>query len=340
MAVEVLDAALDFLARAARGETRTSLRLGSGEPLLALPLLRRAEAQLAASRTAHGPRTDVFLTTNGTLLDDRTADWLASAGWNVKISLDGPRHIHDAWRVSPSGRGTFRRVAAAVVRVAKRMPDRLSVTAVLCRGADPEEVFEAVASMGVRRIELVPVAHRDPSVQPDAGDVACYGAFVRRYARRIERGERPPTLVRFAGRVARVMGHDNQRIPCAAGRSLLGVGPDGALYPCFRFVGLEAHRLGSLDAGLAAPAAASFRAGPGRPYEARDRCRSCWAAPLCGGPCFACAVTFGAESGRALDLQCAYALADARAAAEMVGRLRVRAPRRLLAFLPRGFAEP
>jgi uncharacterized protein len=338
MGNDVLDGALRLLAKAASRGSPTSLRLGSGEPLLAKPLLRRAREQLdgAASRT--GRRTDVFLTTNGTLLDNRTADWLCAAGWIVKVSLDGPEGVHDAWRVTGRGAGSFARAAAAIARLVARMPERVSATAVLCRGADPEAVFDAIALLGVRRIELVPVAHPEPSFRPDAEDVRRYAAFVRRHALRIARGERVPVLVRFAGRVARTMGFDNLRVPCGAGRTFVGAAPDGGLYPCFRFFGLPAHRLGSVTGGVDPAAAAAYRSGPGRPYQARQRCRACWAAPLCGGPCFAATATFGASSDAIVAVQCAYVLADAHAAVELVTRLRPRAPERLLAFLPHAAA--
>ena len=69
-----------------------ALLISGGEPLArpdALPLLA------AASRA--GLRCT--LSTNGTLIDDACADALAaSAVTYVGISLDGPPHVHDAWR--------------------------------------------------------------------------------------------------------------------------------------------------------------------------------------------------------------------------------------------------
>ena len=130
------------------------------------------------------------------------------------------------------------------------------------------------------------------------------------------------------------MGYDTHRVSCGAGRSFLGVGPDGALYPCFRFIGLESYRLGRLTTGLDRKAALSFQRGPGRSYEQRTQCRRCWAAPLCGGPCFACSEMFGPGNGRPLASHCAYTLADARAAVWLVKELRKHNPKRLLSFLP------
>jgi len=338
MEVATLEAAWRLLFPDGRPRPGASIRLGSGEPLLNLPLLRHL-ADLTARGEAAGAGPRVFLTTNGTLVDDEVAAWLATTGWHVKVSLDGPAEVHDAWRVTPAGGGTYRRAAAAARALAPRLRQRFSATAVLCRRADPAAVFWSIASLGVERIELVPVAHRDPATWPSAQDAALYRRFVWDYAHRLaeaDAGDGPlPTLVRFAAQVARVMGYDNHRVACGAGRTFLGVGPGGDLYPCFRFIGLEAHRLGHLAIGIDPSRAAAFHQGVGRPYDRRRPCDECWAAPLCGGPCFAVAATLGPGGGRPVDLHCAYVLADARAAVWLVDRLRRTNPGRLLAFLPK-----
>ena len=69
------------------------MRFGSGEPLLALPLLRRLAELLEQNANPASTRPEVFITTNGTLLDEEIADWLAKTGWHIKVSLDGPAAI-------------------------------------------------------------------------------------------------------------------------------------------------------------------------------------------------------------------------------------------------------
>lgn len=335
MTEATLESAWKLLFPDGRPRRGASIRLGSGEPLLAFPLLRK----LAALIDSHGGsaaegRPFVHLTTNGTLASPAIRDWLVASGWTVKISLDGPREIHDRWRVTRRGEGTWERVSAAVADLAARMPERFSATAVLCRGADPAEVFAGLAGLGVRRIEMVPAAHRDPAVLPGPADVQRYRRFVNGYARRLGEGENLPVLLRFEGRVRRALGFDLQRVPCAAGRSFAGVAPDGALYPCFRFVGVEEYRLGDLESGPAPEAAAGFRHGAGRPYQEREDCRTCPAGPLCGGPCFACAELLGPGEGAPLPRHCDYVRADARAALRLVRDLQRHDPERLLAFLP------
>jgi uncharacterized protein len=330
----MIDAALGLLAPAEMGGMR-SVRLGSGEPLLALPLMEYLVHRITESDE---PRTRPYITTNGTLLTREVRDWLIDSGWDVKISLDGPQAIHDRWRQLPGGLGTHDRIEEAAVDLARRLPvGRFSVTAVLCRGADPQQVFDGIAALGVRRIELVPVVHKDPAVLPSAGDVRAYEQFVVDHARRYLQATDPEELAdlpRLTSYVRKLMGYELFGASCGAGRNLVGVGPDGSLYPCFRFIGADGYKLGRLPHGVDPLASLAFQRGPGRTYHQRATCRHCWAAPLCGGPCFACAEMFGPGKGQPIDLHCAYELATARAAVWLVDQLRQHDPDRLLGFLP------
>ena len=239
--------------------------------------------------------------------------------------------------MKPNGKGTYSQVARSTAYLAKQIPERFSVTSVLCHKTDPHVVFDAIASLGVKRIELVPAVHHNDSIRPHFEDAERYRAFIRNYAQRYldaADDEIPATLVRFANIVARIMGYDTRRIPCSAGRSFFGVSPEGDLYPCFRFIGVEPYRTGNLVSGLRLEAIEAFAKGPGRSCEERFPCQECWAAPLCGGPCFACAEMFGPGDGQPIAVNCAYVLADARSAVWLVAQLRKRNPERLLSFLP------
>lgn len=311
-----------------------TIRLGSGEPLLALDLLQDLERRVKACETSAGATPEVFITSNGVLASSEVRDWLCESGWHVKFSLDGPADIHDRWRVRPDGRGTHEQVAAAAADLAERIPDRFSVTAVLCRGADPHAVFVGIEDLGVRRIELVPAVHEDVSVVPGEADVESYRRLLRWYVERLveEALEEMPVLVRFCNVVVRVMGYDVRPIHCGAGRGFVGIDARGDIYPCFRFFGVSDYRLGDVARGIDESTRRGFEEGPGRPYPDREACAACWAAPLCGGPCFACSELFG--NGEPLPYQCAYVLADSRAAVAYVSRLREECPERLLALLP------
>lgn len=338
MTQETMDEAWSFLFPDGIIKKNTSIHFGSGEPFLALPILKRLDQLIKLTeKESDDDSFKVFITSNGTLIDDEICDWLIHTGWNVKISLDGPRDIQDAWRVTKDGKGTYDIVSRVVSKLSKEMNDKLSVTSVLCRNTDPERVFESIASLGVKKIELVPVAHNNKELLPSQNDVNNYKKFIQSYANRCLNTniENMPTLVRFSNKVTRTMGYDTRYIPCGAGRSFVGIGSDGYIYPCFRFIGIEPYKIGNIHTGINEIKAKSFLKGSGRTYIERQPCRNCWAAQLCGGPCFSCAEFFESSDGMPSPLQCEYILADASSASWLVKKLRNENPEKLLYYLPK-----
>ena len=77
-----------------------------GEPtLLGVRFFRKAvELQ---QRFANGKRISNALQTNGTLLDDEWGAFLNEHRFLVGLSVDGPRELHDAYRVDKQNRPTF-----------------------------------------------------------------------------------------------------------------------------------------------------------------------------------------------------------------------------------------
>jgi uncharacterized protein len=307
-----------------------SIHVGSGEPLLQ-PDAVRTIGQMVKS--LKGDRNvSLHLTTNGTLLTDSVCDWLIRDGWKVKVSLDGPRHIHDQNRKDRLGRGTYDKIEKYVKKLSK-IP-KFSTTSVLCHGTDPQEVFDGIAALGVKNIEIVPVAVDYPSsLGLTKEDVMRYREFVSDYVKRIADGGTLPSLIRFMTRLQRVLGFGNNRVPCGAGRNFVAVAPDGGLYPCFRFVGIKHYELGHIDTGVDYEKAHNFAVTAGRPYHLRETCKTCWAAPLCGGPCFACAELLFHKNGEPSPDYCDMVTADCEAAAWLAQTLREKAPEMLMDLL-------
>jgi uncharacterized protein len=328
MREEVLRQSLALLFSGSPENCAVSLHLGSGEPLLR-PSLIRMIGKIARDHEAHSGRpVDLYLTTNGTLLDAPMIAHLHDYGWNVKISIDGPAEVHDRFRRYKDGGPSFDRVCDVIRQVVPVMGDTFSTTSVLCHGTDPSSVFYFLAGLGVRRIELVPVALAGgPDLRLDGTDLSAYRQFMEDYVWRLACGEDLPIHIRFKKRLQRVMGYFNTSIACDAGRTFLAVGPDGTLYPCFRFAGLSGYALGHLDTGVDEERRSWFTAGPGRPFPARS-CAGCWASPVCGGPCFAVAdLMCGGEHDPVF---CAIARAEAEAALYLADVLREKAPAKLL----------
>jgi len=85
-----------------------------GEPtLMGLDFFKRA-VELQEKYRRPGQRVTNSFQTNGTLVDEAWASFFAENKFLVGVSIDGPRSIHNYYRVSASGEGSFDRVMRSV----------------------------------------------------------------------------------------------------------------------------------------------------------------------------------------------------------------------------------
>src|SRR5512142_363374 len=81
-----------------------------GEPtMMGLDFFRRS-IELERRYAQRGQRILNTMQTNGTLLDDEWGAFLKQHEFLVGISIDGPRELHDTYRVDKGGKPTFDRV--------------------------------------------------------------------------------------------------------------------------------------------------------------------------------------------------------------------------------------
>lgn len=85
-----------------------------GEPMVpGMKFYRKAmEIQRAV---ANGFSYTNALQTNGTLLNDEWFEFLKQERFSLSISIDGPKHLHDKFRVGYDGKGSFDRVFRAIM---------------------------------------------------------------------------------------------------------------------------------------------------------------------------------------------------------------------------------
>ncbi len=133
-----------------------------GEPTaLGVDYFRRIVA-LQHKHAPPGRRVMNGIQTNGTLLDEGWCRFLAQNRFYVGLSLDGPRALHDAYRVTKGGQPTHQRVVQAMRLLQRhRVP-----TDTLCVVHDrnvghPLEVYRYLKEIGADYIQFLPLVNRD-----------------------------------------------------------------------------------------------------------------------------------------------------------------------------------
>ena len=128
-----------------------------GEPLvLGLDFYRKAlefEQQYADGKIIRNT-----LQTNGTLLTEEWAGFLARGGFLVGISLDGPAAVHDRYRKDKGGAPTFDKVMRGI-RLLQRAGVEFNTMSTVNKASEGrgKEVYRFLKEIGSRYMQFMPV---------------------------------------------------------------------------------------------------------------------------------------------------------------------------------------
>jgi len=278
-----------------------------GEPtMLQVDFFRKVVA--LQKKYAGGKRISNSIQTNGTLITEEWADFLANNNFLVGLSIDGPADLHDHYRSLASGKGSFGRIMDSVRLFHKYSVEFNTITTVNNRNSRmPLRVYHFLKDIGSTYMQFIPVVEREAEdqgepfklvandykgkarVTPESVESPDWGKFLARIFDewvRIDIGRHyvnyfDNTLACYAGEVpsmctmqevcgaAPVMEHNGDVYAC-----------DHYVYPQFLLGNMQGNNLGEL-------AGSDFQLDFGR--EKRENlpreCRECEFLPMCGGDC-------------------------------------------------------
>jgi uncharacterized protein len=111
------------------------------------------------------PQTQISysMQTNGTKLDDEWGAFLKEYNFLVGISIDGPKDIHDHYRVDKGGRGSFDQVMRGLEFLKKHQVDfNILCTVHAGNGDHPLEVYRFFRDeLEAEFIQFIPIVERD-----------------------------------------------------------------------------------------------------------------------------------------------------------------------------------
>jgi len=179
----VLEAYVSQLLTAQRGADEVVMAFQGGEPtLMGIDFFERV---LELERRFAAPSQPVLNTiqTNATLIDDEWAAFLKKSGFLVGVSIDGPRAMHDAFRVDKGGKPTFDRVVAGIETLQRHDVEWNALTTInAANEGHGREVYTFLRDeLGATFVQLIPIVER---VTPELLPLAEAGWGSRR-------GERP-----------------------------------------------------------------------------------------------------------------------------------------------------
>jgi uncharacterized protein len=159
------DAVLEQFVRqyiAAQDAPEVTFAWQGGEPTLAgVDYFRQAVA--FQRQHAGGKQIHNTFQTNGTLLDDEWCAFLAENQFLVGISIDGPRELHDAYRVDKQQRPTFDLVMRGLECLKKHQVPFNTLTVVnRLNSRHPLKIYRFLKEIGSRHLQFIPLVERRP----------------------------------------------------------------------------------------------------------------------------------------------------------------------------------
>jgi serine-type anaerobic sulfatase-maturating enzyme len=145
-----------------------------GEPtLLGIPWFEKVLR--LQQKYAQGKRVENALQTNGVTLNAAWAEFFATNNFLIGISIDGPRELHDAYRVDKGQQPTFDRVMRGV-EVLKAAGVQFNTLTVVNRknSYHPLDVYQFLKQIGSGFMQFVPAIERR-ATQPSPDGLVLLG---------------------------------------------------------------------------------------------------------------------------------------------------------------------
>ncbi len=310
MPLETGKRALDFLMERSQRRRHLEVDLFGGEPLMNWEVCKGIVTYGRELEKKHQKSIDFTITTNCVALDDEKIEFINREMHNVVISLDGRKEIHDALRPTVNGKGSFDIILSNAKKlVAGRGDKEYYIRGTFTReNLDFLEDVKALTGFGFDQISI------EPAVLPKDSPYSLlpehlsrideeYDALAEYY---IKSRKNSDTWFNFFHFMFDPEGGPclRKRINgCGAGTEYVAVTPEGDIYPCHQFVGMQEWKLGSLDhSDLNEEMQSSFL---GCNVCTKETCKNCWAKYYCSGGCMANAVLYGGALDHPHEISCA-----------------------------------
>jgi uncharacterized protein len=281
MSDETADALIGFLEKEHIEQERSiHLDFYGGEPLLSQGLIAKISGRLKSAAARRGLSYSFNLITNGTLLTRKAVETMLPLGLKgAKITLDGPRDVHDALRPFKSGAGSY----ALIVRNVKETCDLIEIQ---IGGNYSRETYEKLPELLDQLIA--------EGIKPAVISIVKFTPILKvssEFATPESRGGcitiDEPWLIEasvFLREEILKRGFTTQKVQpsiCMVEmENDVVVNHDGALYKCPAFLGLKDFGVGSLQSGIE-----GYSESHSLGIWKKEECLSCSYLPLCFGGC-------------------------------------------------------
>ncbi|MEG0693034.1 MAG: thioether cross-link-forming SCIFF peptide maturase, partial [Oscillospiraceae bacterium] len=277
--------AIDFLLEHSNGRRNIELDFFGGEPLMNMPVVKAVVKYARSKEKEYNKNFRFTITTNGVLLDDENIDFINKEMSNVVLSIDGRKEVNDNMRPAINGKGSYDIIMPKFKDlVEKRGKDQYYVRGTFTKhnldvinlnqeGFDQISVEPVVAdknaAYAITETDLPRVFEEYENLAKHIIETKQNGTGFNFFHFMLDLDQGPCAIKRLRG--------------CGCGNEYVAVTPDGDIYPCHQFVGMNDWKMGSVyDGSLNLDMKNDFAKAN---VYSKEECSKCWAKFYCSGGC-------------------------------------------------------
>ncbi|MBR3760709.1 MAG: thioether cross-link-forming SCIFF peptide maturase [Ruminococcus sp.] len=288
MTLETGKHAIDFLLENSGDRTNLELDFFGGEPLMNFKVVKQIVEYARSREAEYNKKFRFTITTNGLLLDDEKIEFINKEMSNVVLSIDGRKEINDYFRVLPNGQGCYDMILPKYKKLVEGRGDKEYYVrgTFTNKNLDFSNDVFALYEAGFDQISIEPVVGEGDEYALTEKELHAVFKEYENLANRILENEKKGGKFNFFHFMI-----DLDQGPCAikrlrgcgCGNDYVAITPDGDIYPCHQFVGMEEYKMGNIDEGtFNQEMKADFA---NCHVYSKPECRKCWAKFYCSGGC-------------------------------------------------------
>ncbi len=298
MSYDTAKAAIDMLVEMSGTRRNLEVDFFGGEPMLDFEVVKKTVLYARSIEKERGKNFRFTITTNAYRLNDEDIDFFNEQMYNVVISIDGRKEVHNRVRKTVGGKDSFDDVIKNALRFKERRKGQYYVRGTFTRyNLDFCSDVLFLNDLGFDQLSIEPVVLKPESPmsireQDLPRVIAEYDKLAEEYiARRktdkwfnffhfmIDIDNAPCAVKRLKG--------------CGAGGEYVAVAPDGTVYPCHQFDGIKSVALGNVFDGINNDELRKKFYYCSVPTK--NDCSECWAKYYCSGGCMANSFKFNGD---------------------------------------------
>ena len=289
MSLETSKKAIDFLLENSGERRNLEVDFFGGEPLMNFNVVKQTVSYAREKEKLFNKNFRFTMTTNGVLLSDDKIDYLNKEMDNIVLSLDGRREVNDNMRPKIGGTGSYDSILPKFIKLVNSRGskdyyvrgtftkynidfakdvlhmnecgfDQLSVEPVVC---DCNEDY------AITKYDLPKIFEQYQLLAEQIIEKKKNGSNINFFHFMIDLNQGPCVIKRIKG--------------CGCGNEYIAVTPDGDMYPCHQFVGMDDWKMGNVeDKIINRDIKSKFVK---TTILDKQKCMDCWAKFYCSGGC-------------------------------------------------------